>query len=254
MPKLPADPAFKVATIRGVPLVLQLSFLLLPLWFGFVGWIGSGGGWRGGLYMAATMVLLYLLGLLHELGHILVARRFGATIVRVRVSGLGAFVQVNSQRGLLPHEEMGVAAAGPLVSALLALGLGIAAQLLNGPLTVMEAARAVVDLTFVGMLWMLAASSAFLALCNLLPIYPMDGGRIALACLGMWIEPVQATRVISAFGQLMAVAAVPAVFLATPNLYLRLSTTLSALVIFVLSRSATGAEGNTNTVNKVPAR
>lgn len=112
---------------------------------------------------------ILLFSLLHELGHILAIRLLGGGIDRLSGGGQGFALAVN---GLSYWGELLAAAAGPLCSLLLALGFGIAARLCNAE-----------------QLWYFCFANGALAAINLLPILPLDGGRILRAALALYCQP-----------------------------------------------------------------
>ena len=118
----------------------------------------------GILLNEGTMLALGLLCvLLHEGGHILMARRFGAGVEKVTLSPLGGVAELNGLYDLSPWEEVEVALAGPLVSVLLAAVFGCLAYLFP------DAAD------FLDSMMILNGS---LSMFNLLPVFPLDGSRI----------------------------------------------------------------------------
>lgn len=130
--------------------------------------------------------------LIHELGHALVARRFRVRTLRITLWFLGGVAQLEDiprQRGA----EAWVAIAGPITSALLAIALGGALQsgVLAGPLAFIAA--------------YLALTNTALALFNLLPALPLDGGRILRSLLALALGERRATTVVGAIGQLIAI-------------------------------------------------
>ena len=151
----------------GFPIDVNPSFLLL-LAFVFIAFGGLAGVMIVGLSFASVLV--------HELGHAVVARRFG-----VRVSGieLGFFGGAAKLEGMprAPARELAIAAAGPAVSLVLAaVGLGFGA-VTHVPLVVL-----------IG--WINLVIAGF----NLIPALPMDGGRMLRALLAMKLGHVRATE------------------------------------------------------------
>ena len=229
---------FTLITLRGTPIRVQLSALILPLWAAYIGYITNDAGWRGAAFMGVFVLLLHVCAMLHELGHILPAHRFGATITQVRMSGLGAFVRVESKVGMTPRQNLWIALGGPAVSALSTVILGCAAWRVAG-------AHRLVDLLVTLLRWdasapaamlvLLAATNALLMLFNLLPVFPMDGGRGITACLALFLPQRQATAVVSSFGQVMAAVTIPAALFMANNSLLRLVAVSTAGLVFWVS-------------------
>jgi len=167
-----------------------------PSWFLFLGiavvfltssfgtWIPSAS--RGELFVLAMIAALaFSLAIaLHELGHALVARRFGIEVLGIDLWVLGGFTHL-SREPQRAREELLIAIAGPLVNlVLMGLALGLTALALPDGMTLREAlsgAETTEPLVVLGA-W-LALINAGLLLFNLLPGYPLDGGRIAQALI-----------------------------------------------------------------------
>lgn len=167
-----------------------------PSWFLFLGiavvfltssfgtWIPSAS--NGELFvMAVVAALAFSLAIaLHELGHALVARRFGIDVIGIDLWVLGGFTHL-SREPQRPREELLIAIAGPLVNLVLAgMALGLTALALPSDLTLGDAltgTETTEPLVVLGA-W-LALINAGLLLFNLLPGYPLDGGRIAQALI-----------------------------------------------------------------------
>jgi Zn-dependent protease len=144
--------------------------------------------------------------LLHELGHALVARREG-----IEVSGIDLFffggVMKMSRDTTSPGQEFRVAIAGPLVTLAIVVVGGLACVLLIGPDTFSEAARLQVDSAGAFELWLsfLVATNVLLLAFNLIPAFPLDGGRIARAAAWKVTgDRAKATRISANLGQAFA--------------------------------------------------
>jgi Zn-dependent protease/CBS domain-containing protein len=196
----------------GVPIELDPSFaLILPLFtlliareVGAFATLFADVGVRVDPAVLAQGVTPWLLGLsagiglfasvlVHELGHALVARRFEVKTLRITLWFLGGMAQLEDvprQRGA----EAAVAIAGPITSALIAIGLGLLLQtgIPSGPIAFIAA--------------YLTVTNTALALFNLLPALPLDGGRILRSLLSLLMGDRQATRVVGGIGQLIAIS------------------------------------------------
>jgi Zn-dependent protease/CBS domain-containing protein len=179
------------------------TFLLLLAFFAFVGYQASG-SLLGALTAAVTIAALFLCVLLHEFGHSLVAQRLGIEVHSITLLPIGGVSNLES----LPEksaDEVKISVAGPLVSVVLALiffGVG----LLFGAVPRMPA-----DL-FTGFgsvgqfFFYLGYLNVVLAVFNLLPAFPLDGGRILRGLLATRLGAVRATEIASRIGQLFAAA------------------------------------------------
>ncbi len=121
----------------------------------------------------AELITLFLLVLVHELGHVIVARGFGWTVREVKLLPFGGVVEVEEAGGLPAKEEALVAIAGPLQN----VWMGLAAWAC-GELGLWEPAWAMY-------VW---KANVMLGLFNLLPIYPLDGGKLLQAALSYMVN------------------------------------------------------------------
>jgi Zn-dependent protease len=178
-----SDVAFKLFTVRGIPIRLHVT--LLAMFALLIATLGIGAG-------VTTGFLLFGSVLLHELGHSLVAQRFGIRIASIDLHLMGGMALM-TRPPRNAREEILIAAAGPLVSLLLGLAFFAAAFALGAPTA-----------------WpSLAYAPAYvnIAMCvfNLIPALPMDGGRIFRAALSMRFGPLRATRIAAAVSRSFAV-------------------------------------------------
>jgi Zn-dependent protease/CBS domain-containing protein len=197
-----------LARIRGIEVKMHLTFLLLLGWVALSGWLGRPGGLPGvGLGLLFTL-LLFACVVLHELAHSLVALRFGGRVRAILLLPIGGLAQMERIPEKPAHELL-VALSGPLVNlalaGLLALAIGLTLP-----------ARALANLRLLplflqrGPWWQTLAfqlleANLILAFFNLLPAFPMDGGRVLRAFLALPLGPRRATRIASNVGQSMAV-------------------------------------------------
>jgi Zn-dependent protease/CBS domain-containing protein len=186
-----------VARIAGTVVRLHVTFLL------FLVWIGAG-QWRAGGQAAAIegvlfIVLLFACVLAHEFGHIFAARRYGIRTPDVTLWPIGGVASLERIPDK-PGEELVVALAGPAVNVVIAavLLLLLGAGIDEAAITEMENPRA-------GLLARLAAANIFLVVFNLIPAFPMDGGRVLRGLLATRLGPVRATEISSTVGQTFAI-------------------------------------------------
>jgi Zn-dependent protease len=196
---------FKIGTIRGIPIRIHFTFLLvLPLLaFGF-GRTFSGAAAMAGvppeqlrgnplLWGLGVALALFASVLVHELAHALYALRKGGQIRDITLLMIGGVTNMSESPREARHEAV-MALVGPLVS----LTLGALFWTLEW-----ATPGAGFNLRFA--LFHLGALNIFLGLFNLLPAFPMDGGRILRALLTKRLGLVRATRVASRVGQVLAV-------------------------------------------------
>lgn len=182
----------------GIPLRIDPSWFLivwLMSWTLSRGYFpsavpGVGVGVYGALGVAAAL-LLFVCVLLHELGHALTARAFGIPVSGMTLFIFGGVAHI-AKEASRPWIELCITLAGPLVSLALAWGCGQAAQVIALP----SAAAA--------LLQYLSAINTGLLLFNLLPGFPLDGGRVLRAIIWGWTGNwMAATRVAGALGSLL---------------------------------------------------
>jgi stage IV sporulation protein FB len=143
------------------------------------------------------MILLFACVVAHEFGHIFVARYFGVTTPTVTLLPIGGVAQLE-RIPEKPSEEFLVAIAGPLVNVVIALVLVVFGASLDA------GSLAGVDKSSVSMLDRLAAVNLFLVVFNLIPAFPMDGGRVLRAILASRLGYVRATEIAASIGQVVA--------------------------------------------------
>src|SRR5215212_928487 len=195
--------AFKIGRLSGIDVRVHWTFFLLLAFFAFIGY-QEPGGLVGALTATITIVALFFCVLLHEFGHSLVAQRLGIKIHSITLLPIGGVSNLESLPEK-PADEVKITVAGPLVNVVLApifFGVG----LLLGAVPRLPA-DLFTGIGSVGQFFFyLGYINVVLALFNLLPAFPMDGGRILRALLATRLGAVRATEISSAVGQLFAVA------------------------------------------------
>jgi Zn-dependent protease len=197
--------SFRIARIAGIDIKIHITFFLILL-LGALQW-GGGFGPAGALFGVLLMVLLFVCVTLHELGHSLVAQRFGIPVREIVLLPLGGLAMLGRNPSKPLHELL-IAAAGPLVNVLIAGGLFLVtgAASLTGVLNgqgLVDGQRAAPSLELL-LGWLLAANIS-LVLFNLIPAFPLDGGRMLRAVLAMRMSYQRATRIATLVGQGLAI-------------------------------------------------
>src|SRR5204862_2572268 len=183
-------PVFRVA---GIQLRIHITFLLL------IAWLAFGYYAQGGSAVAASRVifvlLLFLCVVLHEFGHAFAAKAFGINTPDITLLPIGGVARLERMPEE-PVQELIIAVAGPLVNVVIALGLFVAggSQALLNPSTVEGG----------GLIAQLLTINIILVLFNLLPAFPMDGGRILRALLATRMSYARATQTAATVGQAFA--------------------------------------------------
>src|SRR5882724_6106380 len=185
--------SLNIGSIAGTVVRVHITFLLFLGWIFAASWVAGGpqAAWQG----LAFMLLLFACVLAHEFGHIFTARAFGVStpdVVLLPIGGVARLERIPEE----PWEEFLVAIAGPLVNVAIALALVLFA---SAHLTAVESPHA-------SLIDRLAAVNLFLALFNMIPAFPMDGGRVLRALLASRMGYVRATEIAAFIGQGVAFA------------------------------------------------
>ncbi len=199
--------SFPIAKVKGIEIRVHFTFALVLVWAALDWGVWQGLGLVGALYGVALISLLFLCVTLHELGHSLVARHYGVAVRDITLLPIGGLARLEGELAR-PAQEFWMALAGPAVNVALAAvlgavtlpllgwralgGLGLLWSRLNG-------------LGFERLLVDLLVANLGLALFNLLPAFPMDGGRVLRALLASRMGELDATRVATRVGQGLAV-------------------------------------------------
>jgi len=190
--------SLNIGSIAGTQVRIHITFLL------FLGWIFISGYASGGSQEAwsslAFLVLLFMCVLAHEFGHIFMARAFGVSTPDVTLLPIGGVARLE-RIPEKPHEEFLVAIAGPLVNVAISIAL---AALLGARLNAQHLAA--LESTEISLFDRLAAVNLFLALFNMIPAFPMDGGRVLRALMASRLGFVRATEIAATIGQGLAFA------------------------------------------------
>ncbi|HEY8031890.1 MAG TPA: site-2 protease family protein [Methylocella sp.] len=183
---------FGATTVR-----VHLTFFLLLTWIGVSAW--QQGGIPAARDSVLFIALIFTCVVLHEFGHILMARRFGIETPEVILLPIGG-VALMPRMPQKPSQELAVAIAGPMVNIVIALLL----FLVLGTIQPDDLTR--IDDPRVSFLARLAVANVFLVVFNMIPAFPMDGGRVLRALLAMKLGGARATRVAAFIGQAFAFA------------------------------------------------
>jgi len=193
--------SFSIGRLFGSQLKVHATFFLLLLWIGGAAYVAHGP--QAAVQNLAFILALFVCVIAHEFGHALMARRYGIKTPDITLLPIGGMARLERMPEK-PSEEIAVALAGPAVNvviwAVLALflgatGVGALAQLNSGA-----------TLGAGNFLAQLAAINLFLAGFNMIPAFPMDGGRVFRAFMAMFMPREKATRIAAGAGQALAFA------------------------------------------------
>lgn len=187
--------ALRIATVAGIPIRLHFTFLLFLLWVGLAG--RNGGSGLSVWYVLAIFACVVL----HELGHSLVALRYGIPVSSITLYPIGGVAMIEKRP--TAKQELWIAIAGPAVNVVIALALFLitglphltreGALLANGG----GGLNAFLARLLLFNIWMVAF--------NMIPAFPMDGGRVLRAILAHYTAPERATAIAASVGQFIAI-------------------------------------------------
>lgn len=189
--------SLKLLSVAGIPVQMHLTFLLLMGWVGLSSWMREGSV-QATLAGLGTMLALFGCVLLHEFGHAFMARRYGIKTLDITLLPIGGVARLEKMPDE-PRQELWVAVAGPLVNVFIAAALAAILAATRGVDTLVNW-----DARDPDFLQRLLTLNVFLVGFNLLPAFPMDGGRILRAVLAMRMDYASATRYAAGIGQAMA--------------------------------------------------
>ena len=182
-------PIFRIA---GIQLRIHVTFVLL------IAWLAFGSYAQGGSPAAAEgvifVLLLFLCVVLHEFGHALAAKAFGINTPDITLLPIGGVARLERMPEE-PKQELLIAVAGPAVNVVIALGLFVAGGSFINPFVNPAAPERV------GLVSQLLIINVLLVAFNLLPAFPMDGGRVLRALLATRMSYARATQIAATVGQ-----------------------------------------------------
>lgn len=187
-----------IGVVKGTVIRVHLTFLLFLVWIGVSHY--AQGGRDAAVQGIVFIVLLFACVLLHEFGHVFAARRYGIQTPDITLLPIGGVAQLERVPEK-PSEELVVALAGPAVNVVIAVLLA----LVLGGLPPVGVGTEVQN-PGAGLLGRLAWVNVSLVLFNLIPAFPMDGGRVLRALLAYRLGHARATRIAAGVGQAVAFA------------------------------------------------
>lgn len=195
--------SWRFGRVADIELKVHVSFLLIVL-LGAMQWNDFGA--RGALFGALLMLLTFASVTLHELGHSLVARAFGIPVQDITLYPIGGVARLG-RRPQTALQELLIALAGPAVNVVLVFALGALGLALFEPQALAEAwlNQRLEEPTVETLLAMLVMSNAALAVFNMVPALPMDGGRVLRAVLTWFVGPERATAWSAVLARVLAV-------------------------------------------------
>jgi Zn-dependent protease/CBS domain-containing protein len=184
--------SLKIFTVFGIPVELHISFLLLMLFIYLVAILNIFPGIN--LLTAVLITLIFVTVVIHELSHSYMAKRYGIKIERIvllPIGGLSEMEEIPKD----PDQELRIALVGPVSNLIIALACYIVLMIYGNSLST--------DIS--GFLYYFFIVNLILGLFNLLPAFPMDGGRILRAFLAERMSFVKATKLAATIGKQFAI-------------------------------------------------
>ncbi len=189
--------SYRIATVAGIQVRIHVTFWLL---LGFYAWIYyAEGGLEAAVHGVAFTLLIFLCVLLHEFGHAFAAKTFGIRTPDITLLPIGGVARLERMPSN-PWQELVIAIAGPAVNVLIA---AIVFLLIGGVLPLQE--FGLIDTASGSLLAKLLIVNVLLVAFNVIPAFPMDGGRVLRALLATQVRYVTATRLAARVGQVIAV-------------------------------------------------
>ena len=189
--------SLKIATVFGIEVRIHVTFLLFLawIWISYYQVAGLSGAIQGVLFILA----LFTCVLLHEFGHAFAAREFGIKTPDITLLPIGGVARLN-RIPEKPWQELVVAIAGPLVNVVIA---GVLLFVIHGTTELLQIDR--LENPRIELLGKLASINVMLVIFNMIPAFPMDGGRVLRALLAMTMPYRRATQIAAWIGQGLAV-------------------------------------------------
>lgn len=188
--------SYRIGRIAGTDIKVHVTFLLIIGWWAAIGY--QQGGPIGAVAGALMLLALFACIVLHEFGHILTARRFGVRtpdVILLPIGGVARLERIPDE----PRQELLIALAGPAVTLVLAAILYLILRLGGSDADVIRLSESQ------SFLAQLVTVNIYLLLFNLIPAFPMDGGRVLRALLASRMGLLRGTRVAASLGQMLAV-------------------------------------------------
>lgn len=232
--------SWTLARIAGISVDVHATFLILLVWIALAGYASQHSA-AGAIAGIALTLGVFASVVLHEFGHALTAKRFGVMTRSITLLPIGGVAQLERMPEK-PSEELTIAIAGPAVTVLIVAVLYLALRIAGAPLVQSSGTSAA------GFVAQLMWVNVVLAVFNLLPAFPMDGGRVLRAALAMRMPFAQATEIAARVGKVFALlfVVVGLFFVSNPFLVI--------IAVFVwLSAAAEASAAQLNaTVGDVP--
>lgn len=193
--------SYHLGRFAGIDLKVHASFLII-LVLAAMG--GAAGGLLGMAFGVGLVLLVFLCVTLHEFGHSLMAQRFGIPVKEIVLLPIGG-VAVFSRNPKTAVQELLVALAGPAVNVVIAVAIALVLGVVPG-WEIFNLFGRRIEISVQGVLNFVLGANVMLALFNMIPAFPLDGGRVLRALIAMRKPHADATRIAAGVGQIIAIA------------------------------------------------
>lgn len=194
--------SFKVARVFGIELRIHITFFLILAYAAYIWGSLYGGGAPGAVYGAFLISLLFVFVVIHELAHSLMAIHFGGEVSSITLLPIGG-VSLLKNMPETPTKELLVSVVGPLTNVAAAILLGFVYAVIPNKISPITT-DLITGISLQGLVFYLLVINFLLAVFNLLPAFPLDGGRVLRSILAQRMSYVRATRVAVTAGQVFA--------------------------------------------------
>ena len=198
--------SIRLFSVRGISIRVHITFPLILIWAAIQFGLLTGQGLAGAIFGIVVTLLLFAIVVLHELGHSFAAQYYGVSVKQIVLLPIGGVAQL-AQIPEKPGQEFVIAIAGPLVN----FGLAILMVIVSLPFGQRvglagqgNILASMADLSVGSIFNYVFVANLFLAVFNLLPAFPMDGGRVLRALLATQMDYTRATVIAASIGQFLA--------------------------------------------------
>ena len=196
--------ALHLGTYAGIPVKVHWTFAFMLVWILYTAH-SYGLDPLSIMWFTGYVLMLFVCVVFHEYGHALTARKYGVKTFDILISPIGGLARL-ARIPRRPWHEFLVAIAGPAVNLLIALIIILVLGVFVGFSTILQPVIHIREVaTPIGFMKALWQTNIVLLLFNLIPAFPMDGGRILRALLAIKLDRVTATNIAATIGQVMAI-------------------------------------------------
>lgn len=198
------EQAVRIGTFAGIPVRIHWTFLLIIAYFVISG-LTAGHSWEMIAVEIVFVLTIFVCVVLHEFGHALTARRFNIKTEDIILLPIGGVARLRNMPDK-PTQELLVAIMGPVVNLVIAILIFIVISMNSG----LDYWASILGSEGLTMSWshffpILMITNIALLLFNMIPAFPMDGGRVLRALLAMWLGKLNATKWATRIGQVICI-------------------------------------------------